>query len=334
MTLPVIFGCAGPTLTSQERKFFRRVDPLGFIVFKRNLEAPRQVRALVAALREAVGREEAPILIDQEGGRVQRLQPPHWRAAPPPGRFGSIAARDRPHGREAASLNARLIAAELAELGIDVDCVPCVDIPAPDAHEFLGDRTFGRDPTLVAELGRAVAEACLAGGVLPVVKHTPGHGRARADSHHELPIVTASRAELESTDFLPFRLLADMPWAMTAHVVYAAYDEHRAATLSRTVIDRVIRGHIGFDGVLLSDDLNMKALAGDTGALAAASIEAGCDLALHCNGNLREMMRIAEALPPMSDRTHDRVARGRSMLGANPFDRQLALGRLDAIMAA
>ena len=334
MTLPVIFGCAGLSLTSDERRFFAASDPLGFIVFKRNIENPVQLRALVASLRETVGREDAPVLIDQEGGRVQRLQPPHWRAAPPPGRFGLMATRDRGQGREAAALNAGLIASELADLGIDVDCVPCVDLPAPDAHTFLGDRTFGSDPALVAEMGRAVAEACLAGGVLPIVKHTPGHGRAKSDSHFELPRVTAAAAELERTDFVPFRLLADMPWQMTAHIVYTAYDDQRAATLSPLVIDRVIRGHIGFDGVLLSDDLTMKALAGDLGELAAASIAAGCDLAMHCNGNLEEMTRIAGALPPLGDRARDRLERGRRMLRTRPFDRQVALARLDEILAA
>lgn len=334
MTLPVIFGCAGLSLTSDERRFFAASDPLGFIVFKRNIEDPAQLRALVASLRETVGREDAPVLIDQEGGRVQRLQPPHWRAAPPPGRFGLMAAQNRTQGREAAFLNARLIASELAELGIDVDCVPCVDLPAPDAHTFLGDRTFGSDPALVADMGRAVAEACLAGGVLPIVKHTPGHGRAKSDSHFELPRVTASAAELERTDFVPFRALADMPWQMTAHIVYTAYDDKRAATLSPIVIDRVIRGNIGFDGVLLSDDLTMKALAGDLGELAAASIAAGCDLAMHCNGNLDEMTRIADALPPLGDRARDRLERGRRMLRTGPFDRQVALAQLDKILAA
>jgi beta-N-acetylhexosaminidase len=334
MTLPAIFGCAGLALTPDERGFFARSDPLGFILFRRNCEEPAQVRALVAALRETVGRADAPVLIDQEGGRVQRLQPPHWREAPAPGRFGALARHDLGHGREAAALNARLIAGELADLGIDVDCVPCVDLPAPDAHGFLGDRTFGSDPALVAEMGRAVAESCLAGGVLPVVKHTPGHGRARADSHFELPRVMASRSELERSDFVPFRALADLPWAMTAHIVYTAYDDRRAATLSPTVIDRVIRGHIGFAGVLISDDLTMKALAGDLGELAAASIAAGCDLALHCNGDLSEMARIAKALPALSERTRERLARGRAMLRSAPFDRRIALARLDAMLAA
>lgn len=334
MTLPVIFGCAGLVLSDDERRFFRRADPLGFILFKRNCDTPQQIRTLTAALRETVGREDAPILIDQEGGRVQRLQPPHWRSAPAPGLFGVLAQRDPVRAREAASLNARLIAAELVDLGIDVDCVPCVDIPAPDAHAFLGDRTFGSDPTVVAEMGRVVAEACLGSGVLPIVKHIPGHGRARSDSHFELPVVTASRDELERTDFVPFQALSDMPWAMTAHIVYTAYDDRLPATLSPAVIDRVIRGHIGFDGVLVSDDLNMKALQGDLGQLAAGSIAAGCDLALHCNGDIAEMQRVADALTPMSEATGRRIARGRAMLGGGAFDRQVALERLDAIMAA
>jgi beta-N-acetylhexosaminidase len=334
MTLPVIFGCAGPTLTSAERALFARADPLGFILFKRNCEAPDQIRTLVSSLRDAVARPAAPVLIDQEGGRVQRLVPPQWRAAPAPGRIGVIAERDRTHGREAAALNARLIAAELVDLGIDVDCVPCVDVRMPDGHVFLGDRAFGSDPELVAEMGRAVAEACLAGGVLPIVKHIPGHGRAKSDSHYELPIVTASSAELERTDFLPFRMLGDMPWAMTAHVVYTAFDDALPATLSRTVIDRVIRGHIGFDGVLVSDDLNMKALDGAVAELAVASIDAGCDVVLHCNGDLAEMTDIAAALAPLSERSRDRIERGNARKGGGAFDQTVALNRLDAIMAA
>ncbi|MEX2201661.1 MAG: beta-N-acetylhexosaminidase [Dongiaceae bacterium] len=334
MTIPVIFGCAGTALTPAERELFRKTDPLGLIVFSRNCAEPDQICALVSDFREAVGRPAAPVLIDQEGGRVQRLQPPHWRAAPPPACFGAIAEQDRQRGREAAVLNARLIASELAELGIDVDCVPCVDLRMPGAHQVIGDRALGEDPNLVADMGRAVAEAFLAGGVLPVVKHIPGHGRALADSHHELPVVTASAAELERADFVPFRALADMPWAMTAHVVYTAYDEAHPATLSRRVIDRVIRGHIGFGGVLLSDDLNMKALAGDLGELAASSIEAGCDLALHCNGDLVEMARVAAALRPIAPATWARLEAGRARLGMAPLDRGAAVARLDEILAA
>ncbi|MEX0810358.1 MAG: beta-N-acetylhexosaminidase [Dongiaceae bacterium] len=334
MTLPVIFGCAGTVLSADERDLFRRADPLGLIVFARNCADPDQIRALVGDFRATVGRADAPVLIDQEGGRVQRLQPPHWRAAPPPARFGAIATRDRARGREGAALNARLIAAELADLGIDVDCVPCVDLRLPGAHQVIGDRALGEDPQLVAEMGRAVAEAFLAGGVLPVVKHIPGHGRALSDSHHELPVVTASAAELELTDFVPFRALADMPWAMTAHVVYTAYDDTKPATLSRCVIDRVIRGHIGFDGILLSDDLNMKALDGDLGDLAAASIAAGCDLALHCNGDLGEMARVVAALTPIAPATRTRLEAGRARLGGMPIDRQVAATRLDEILAA
>jgi beta-N-acetylhexosaminidase len=334
MTLPVIFGCAGPALSADEREFFHRFDPLGLIVFARNCVDPAQIRALVGEFRDTVGRADAPVLIDQEGGRVQRLQPPHWRAAPPPARFGAIAERDRARGREGAVLNARLIAAELSDLGIDVDCVPCVDLRLPGAHQVIGDRALGEDPELVAEMGLAVAEAFLAGGILPVVKHIPGHGRALSDSHHELPVVTAPAVELERTDFVPFRALADMPWAMTAHVVYAAYDSAKPATLSRTVIDRVIRGHIGFGGVLVTDDLSMKALAGELGELAAASLQAGCDLALHCNGELSEMARIAAALGPIAPVTLERLDAGRARVGAQPIDRQVAAARLDEILAA
>jgi len=262
---PVIFGCSGPALTVEERRFFAETLPLGFILFERNCKDPRQVIRLVAELKEITGRAATPILIDQEGGRVQRLKPPHWRNAPPASVFGALAARDMALAREAARLNARLIAAELSDLGITVDCAPVLDVPGPKAHPIIGDRAYGGDPDTVTALGLATAEGLLSGGVLPVVKHIPGHGRATADSHQELPVVDADAADLEAVDFKPFRALSHMPWAMTAHVVYRALDAENPATTSPGVISQTIRGAIGFEGVLITDDIGMKALEGQFG---------------------------------------------------------------------
>ena len=303
----VIYGCAGPILTDAEKAFFAETDPLGFILFSRNIETPDQVRALVRSLREAVGRE-APVLIDQEGGRVQRLRPPHWKSRPPMVKFGRLAARDLPQARRAARLNAHLIAAELRSLGIDVDCAPLIDVPVEGADNIIGDRAFGLDPMLVGDLGRAVMDGLLDGGVMPIVKHMPGHGRAMVDSHKALPIVTTERAELERNDFVPFRSLRDAPWAMTAHVIYSAYDDRRPATLSPVVINEVIRGFIGCDAVLLSDDLSMHALSGTFRDRAQESLLAGCDVVLHCNGDMDEMRGVAEGLRPLDDSAQMRLA--------------------------
>ena len=330
----VILGCEGPELTSWEAGFFAAADPLGFILFARNCETPDQVASLVAALRQTVGRSDAPVLIDQEGGRVQRLKPPHWRAAPPPGRFGDLARSNRSRGLEAVRLNARCLAAELAPLGITVDCLPLLDLRLPGAHDIIGDRSFGADPELVAALGRACCEGLLAGGIMPVVKHMPGHGRAGVDSHAELPRVDAPLPELQAGDFAPFRALADMPWAMTAHVVYTAVDGRRPATTSPRVIDEVIRGWIGFDGVLVSDDLSMQALDGDLGARAAAALAAGCDLALHCNGVAAEMEAVAAAAGPLGGDALRRLAAAAGSLGPPPRVEAAALAvELDALLA-
>jgi beta-N-acetylhexosaminidase len=303
-----IFGCASLTLSDQERRLFEACDPLGFILFARNLEAPEQVRALVAAMRESVGRE-APVLIDQEGGRVARLGPPHWREAPAAARFGELAKLDRFVAAEAAALNSRLLADELAALGIDVDCLPVLDVPAAGADAIIGDRAYGDTPEVVAMLGRAACGGLLAGGVLPVIKHIPGHGRAGADSHLALPVVATPLAELEKTDFAPFRALADMPLAMTAHVVYADIDRARPATLSPTVIGQVIRGAIGFDGLLMSDDIGMGALSGPVAERGEAALAAGCDVVLHCNGEFDEMQAIAKGLPRLDAAGDERLAK-------------------------
>ena len=304
-----ILGCAGTSLTDEERRLFERLDPLGFILFARNIVDPAQVAALVAELRATVGRADAPVLIDQEGGRVQRLKPPHWRKAPPGEPFARLAARDTAAAVDALRLNYRLIGRELAALGIDVDCAPVLDVPVPGAHDVIGDRAFGLDPATVATLGRAVMDGLLDEGVLPIVKHIPGHGRSMVDSHHDLPVVEASRAELESQDFPPFRALADAPWAMTAHVVYKAIDSTAPATTSAKVIGEVIRGLIGFQGVLISDDLSMKALGGGFGDRTQAALDAGCDVVLHCNGDMAEMWAIAGAMRPLSEIAQERLAK-------------------------
>jgi beta-N-acetylhexosaminidase len=324
----VILGCAGPRLSAEERAFFRAADPVGFILFRRNVETPAQVKALVAALRETVGRAEAPVLIDQEGGRVARLQPPHWRPYPPPAILAAL-------GEEAVRLGARLIADDLARLGITVDCVPCLDIPVSGADPIIGDRAYGSDAETVARLGRAAAEGLLEGGVLPVVKHIPGHGRGTVDSHLALPVVDAPAAELDRIDMAPFKALADMPWAMTAHIVYSALDEKRPATLSPVVIAEVIRNRIGFDGVLVSDDLSMKALGGGFAERAAGALEAGCDLALHCNGDPAEMAAVVEGTRPLTPESAARLARGEARRGAPlPFDRAAAEARFDSLLAS
>lgn len=330
----VILGCSGTVLTDEERRFFSAGDPLGFILFSRNIADPQQVRALVAELRALVGRGEAPVLIDQEGGRVQRLGPPHWRKAPPAAVFAAATERGEARDVAAARLNARMLAQELLDLGIDVDCAPVLDVPVDGAHDIIGDRAFGRDPAVVARLGQAVCDGLLDGGVLPVIKHIPGHGRALADSHLDLPVVDVSAAELERTDFAPFRALAAAPWAMTAHVVYTAFDSTRPATLSPTVVREVIRGGIGFDGLLLTDDLSMKALSGDFGERTRQSFAAGCDVALHCNGNAAEMDAIVAATPPLSDAALERLARGDALRRAPaPLDRTEAARTLDAWLA-
>lgn len=329
-----IFGCTGTELTAQERAFFTETDPLGFILFARNVESPEQVKALVRSMRESVGRDDAPVLIDQEGGRVARLKPPHWRAAPPAATFAGLAARDLEMAREATWLNARLIGAELRALGIDVDCAPVADVPVPGAHDVIGDRAYGSDPEQVGYLARAAALGFIDAGVMPVIKHIPGHGRARADSHLELPTVETARKELAATDFVPFRTLADMPWAMTAHVLYTALDPERPATTSPIVIRDIIRGEIGFDGVLVSDDLSMKALGGTFTERTRAAIAAGCDLILHCNGVFAEMDEIARAAPPLSDAALARLARAKSTRSSlEGADTGKLLARLDALLA-
>jgi len=327
-----ILGCAGLRLSAEERAFFQEVRPWGFILFKRNIDTPDQVRALVQELRACTGIANAPVLIDQEGGRVQRLGPPHWRRYPPGRAYGQISANDPLIRREVTRLGARLLAHDLTALGINVDCVPVLDVPEPDAHEVIGDRAYGATPEEVASLGRAAAEGLIAGGVLPVIKHIPGHGRARADSHLALPVVDASLEDLDARDFAPFKVLSDMPMAMTAHVVYTAIDAKRPATTSRKAIRDVMRGTIGFDGLIMSDDLSMKALSGDFAERARASLAAGCDVVLHCNGDMAEMKAVMGGCRLLAGRAKARAASalGRLAKAPEPFDAAEARARFDA----
>lgn len=310
----VILGCSGLDLTADERAFFRDADPLGFILFARNVETPEQARRLVDELRTSVGRAEAPVLIDQEGGRVARLKPPHWRKAPPARLLGELYERDPECGLEATRLNSRLLAADVASIGCDVDCLPVLDIAFPETHAVIGDRAYAAAPEPVAALGRAAAEGLLAEDVVPVIKHIPGHGRATVDSHHALPHVDAPRSSLERQDFLPFRLLSDLPWAMTAHVLYDAIDAEAALTVSARGVQEIVRGYIGFDGLLLSDDLSMQALGGSLGERAARAVAAGCDIALHCNGQMDEMRAVVGAVGRMTPAAARRFEAGRQYL--------------------
>ncbi len=332
MTSASILGCAGLTLSAEEEAFFRDVQPWGFILFKRNVETPDQVRRLVDQLRATVGRADAPVLIDQEGGRVQRLGPPHWRRYPPGRAYGELSANDSLLRREVTRLGARLLAHDLAVLGINVDCVPVLDVPVEGAHDVIGDRAYAKTPEGVALLGRAACEGMIAGGVLPVIKHIPGHGRAMADSHLDLPVVDASYDELDAWDFAPFRVLSDMPMAMTAHVVYTAIDPKRPATTSKKAMREVIRGAIGFDGLVMSDDLSMKALGGEFADRARLSLAAGCDVVLHCNGDMSEMKAVIAGTNALSGQAARRAkaALGRIAKVPEPFDVDEARARFEA----
>jgi beta-N-acetylhexosaminidase len=294
-----ITGIAGATLSGAEFSFLRQAEPWGLVLFKRNIETPAQVSSLTASFREALGRN-APVLVDQEGGRVQRLGPPHWPAYPPGAAYGRVYDRDAGAGMRAAHLGARLMAADLVAVGIDVDCLPIADVPVAGANSVIGDRAYGESADKVAALARAIADGLLAGGVLPVLKHIPGHGRATADSHGELPVVETDRATLDATDFAAFRPLFDLPLGMTAHVVYSAIDPIAPATTSVTLVHDVIRDGLGFRGLLMSDDISMGALTGSTEARSRAAIAAGCDLVLHCNGDLDDMREVAGAVPVLA----------------------------------
>ena len=333
MARAFITGVAGLSLTAEESAFLRAAEPWGFILFRRNVDTPEQVRALVTALRETVGRADAPVLIDQEGGRVQRFGPPHWPVYPPGAVYGTLYDVDCALGLTAARLSARLMAADLIDLGVTVDCLPLADVPVAGADAVIGNRAYGTEPGKVAAIARAVTEGLEQGGVLPVLKHIPGHGRATADTHFRLPEVDTSRAELERTDFAAFQPLADLPMAMTAHVVFSALDPAQPATTSATIIEEVIRGVIGFQGLLMSDDVSMNALAGSIAERTRAIITAGCDIVLHCNGDLGEMREVAAETPELSGKALERASRAlASRRAPQTFDRVAARAELDALI--
>lgn len=304
---PAIFGIQGQSLTASERDFFKDSQPFGFILFGRNVAQRDQLRALTDDLRSLTGRDQLPILIDQEGGRVARMQAPQWPVYPPAAIFEAIYAHDPSCGLEACALNFEALALDLSEVGITVTCAPVLDVPIVGAHDVIGDRAFSQNPEYVAKLGEACLVGLRAGGVEGVIKHIPGHGRSAVDSHEDLPRVTASDAELAS-DLLPFRALSGALMAMTAHVIFDAWDADQCATLSSSVIDQVIRKKIGFDGLLMSDDLDMKALSGEIGELAAASQRAGCDVVLNCWAKMTDMVSIAEKLSAPSLESQGRMS--------------------------
>ena len=316
-----ITDCDGLEFSAEERSFLDAERPWGFILFGRNVDSPAQVSALTQSFREIVGRPDAPVLIDQEGGRVQRLAPPCWRRYPSARDIGDTFVRNPDGARRAAWLKARGLAADLIALGIDVDCLPCLDVPVAGAHEVIGERAFSVDPEVVAILGRETVNGLMAGGVLPVIKHVPGHGRADADTHFDLPTVKTSLAELERTDFAAFRPFADAPMAMTVHLVLAAVDPHRPATQSPKVIEEIIRGHLGFDGLLMTDDLSMQALGGGAAERASKCIRAGCDVILHCNDTLENRYAVASVSPILSGNAARRAeAAVAARKAPEPFD--------------
>jgi len=328
-----IAGCVGLSLTDEEKTFFEQSRPWGFILFARNCQDKDQIRKLCAELRATIGLDNAPILIDQEGGRVARLKEPGWPNRPPMARFGELYKLKHEKGAEAAFLGARLIAEDLTEIGVNVNCVPVLDVPQPDAHEIIGDRALANHPDVIASLGRDVINGSIAGGVLPIIKHIPGHGRAMADSHLELPVVTAPLDDLENVDLVPFKALSDAPMAMTAHVIYTAWDADNCATLSPKVVGDVIRRRVGFDGLLMTDDLSMKALSGSFEARARAALAAGCDMLLHCNGDMAEMQAIASVAPVLEGRALERAEAAMALLiSQSGFDREKEEARFTQLL--
>lgn len=329
---PVVFGLAGPTLSADERAFFREAEPAGYILFKRNVETRAQLRALTDSLRELAGRDDLAILVDQEGGRVARLGPPEWPAFPAGPAFDALYELAPISAIEAARANAQAIALTLAEVGITVNCLPLLDVAREETTEAISARAYGREPLRVAAMGRATLEGLRDGGVVGVVKHMPGHGRAIVDTHHHLPTVTASEAELED-DLAPFRALAAAPMGMTSHIVFEAWDRDRPATLSPIVIEGVIRGRIGFDGLLMTDDIDMKALSGTAGEKAAAAVAAGCDVALDCWARMDEMEDIASRLNEMPARSRERLDAAMATIGASAGEFAELIAKRDALLA-
>ncbi|MBR9825629.1 MAG: beta-N-acetylhexosaminidase [Alphaproteobacteria bacterium] len=328
----VIYGLGGLELTADEKAFFRDADPWGFIVFARNIEGPKQLSKLTLSLRDCMGRD-VPILVDQEGGRVRRLRPPSWREMLPAQVYGDLYLREEEAAIEAVWLNHRLMAEEMRAVGIDVDCVPCLDLRLPGADAIIGDRSFGETPEPIIQLGRAAMDGVQAGGVAPIIKHIPGHGRADADSHLELPVVREEHGLLLETDFAPFKALNDAVMAMTAHIVYRDIDPDHPATTSQAMVQDIIRGEIGFGGLLMTDDLSMKALSGTFRERGEASIQAGCDLLLHCNGEMSEMIAVAEAAPKLAGKALERAAAAEAVReNIESFDAQAAESRLNTLL--
>jgi beta-N-acetylhexosaminidase len=327
-----IYAPAGLQLSEDERGFFRDADPAGFIVFKRNCETREQLLRLTDSLRDLTGRAGVPILIDQEGGRVARMKPPEWPAFPAAERFAQLYQVAPSSAIEAVRANARAIALMLREVGINVDALPLLDVRQEGASDIIGDRALGSEPMQVAALGRAVLDGMASAGVVGIVKHIPGHGRALVDSHKELPVVTADADELES-DLEPFERLSSAPMAMMAHVVYTAWDPERPASMSPGVIRDVVRERIGFDGWLMSDDIGMEALEGDFGTRAAGVVAAGCDVALHCSGKIEEMVAVAAAVPAMSAEARLARAMASSSAGRDAPDFAESIATRDALLA-
>jgi beta-N-acetylhexosaminidase len=329
-----IYGLSGPVLTEEEKHFFKDADPAAYILFRRNCIEPGQLLALTESLRGLSGRADLPILIDQEGGRVARMRPPEWPAFPCAWAFAELYDKAPSSAIEAARANARALALMLRTVGVNVDCLPLLDVRRPEADEIIGDRALGSDPMQVAALGRAVLDGLRSGGAVGVIKHIPGHGRAMCDSHKALPVVEASPKELQ-TDLQPFEKLHGAPMGMMAHVVYTAWDRKRPASQSRKVIRDIVRKRIGFDGWLMSDDIGMEALKGGFGERASAVVAAGCDVALHCSGKMEEMIEVAEAVPAMSDEGEERMSRAMETIAGDQdgMDFEQALAKRDALLA-
>jgi beta-N-acetylhexosaminidase len=333
MTAALITGLSGAELTKAEFAFYRDVKPAGVILFRRNVLEPQRINKLIDDVRDAIGRDDVLVLIDQEGGRVQRLKPPAARDLPPGATYAKLYKRDPQAAKTAAFQIARLVAEELKSYGINTNCAPVLDVPVPGAHDVIGDRAYGTDPDQIIALAREVANGYMAGGVVPVIKHIPGHGRSTADSHFDLPVVTTTHAVLSKTDFLPFKALSDLPAAMTAHVVFSALDPAYPASTSKRVTADIMRGEIGFDGLLMSDDLSMKALKGPMRVRAEEVIRAGSDVALHCNGDLTEMRAAAEGVPKLSGRAKERFAAAFAVTRQSaPFDSDDAVLQLAELM--
>lgn len=334
--IPVVFGFSGPALLEDEKAFFASTQPFGFILFQRNITQPAQVRALTRALRDVTGRADVPVFIDQEGGRVTRLKPPHWAPLPSMRVIGRVYEEDAARGLEAMQIHARMTARRLGDLGINVNCAPVLDLYLASASEAIGDRAFSGNAEVVAALGRAAVDTYLANGVVPVIKHLPGHGRVMADPHENLPFVDCPRSLLEARDFRPFKALKDAPAGMNCHVLFRALDAERPVSLSPEVHRAIIRGVLDFQGLLFSDDITMKALNGPLPEVAGQVLEAGADIVLHCSGNLDDMRAIAAGLPAISAGAMSRWKRAQAMVRppAGDFNESEAWARFDVLVQA